>query len=111
MVAAKLLKAAPHPQKFAGFPGVRKLLEDTRLIKKMRLGVHGEGRTPVSELREAIQWLDKDSQGLSRECRNFVKSISDGMLTHIGCSNTDKSFRPFAVVLIPILELALMSVS
>ena len=91
----------PHPQNCAGFPGVRKMLEEAKLMEKMQVGVHGESRTPVSELREAIQWLDEDSKGLSSEWRNFVKSISDGMLAHIGCSNTDVHHARYPVFTCP----------
>lgn len=108
MVAAELLKSAPHPSKFSNFRGLGKLLENAKFIERMRLGIHGKARTPVSALRQAIQRIDSNASGLSPECRGFVQSISTGMLKHLGCSNTDKSYRSFAVVLVAILELAKM---
>merc|ERR1712232_276304 len=98
-----LFKAAPEPAVFK--PCLLKLLKDSKLILDMSLGKHGEQRTPVLELREAIRRLATTAKDLSTKGRAFVTQVTDGMISHLGCVNTDKSFKPFAVVLHAMLEL------
>lgn len=107
--AYQLFRMAPDPSVFK--PYLSKLLEDTKLIFNMTLGKHGEERTPVRDLRAAIARLQANSHDLSPEGRAFVMKVTDGMRDHLGCVNTDKSFKPFAVVLDAMLELAKMSAS
>lgn len=109
VAAAKILKNAPDPFLLAGHKGLRKLLNDAKQIAGMSLGKHGEQRTPVPKLREAIGRLETNSCSLPVEGREFIKSVTDGMVNHLGCVNTDKSFKPFAVVLVAVLELAKMT--
>lgn len=109
--ATVLMKKAPDPQNLAGHKGLRKLLSDAKLISEMSLGKHGAQRTPVPKLKQAIGRIQSNSRYLPGEGREFVESIADGMLDHLGCANTDKSFKPFAVVLVAVLQLARMSES
>ena len=97
--SAALMKQAPDPSNLAGHKGLRKLASDAKLISSMSLGKHGAQRTPVPALRAAIGRLEANSPFLPDQGRTFVKSVADGMLDHLGCVNTDKSFKPFAIYL------------
>jgi len=105
--AYMLLRTAPHLVVFK--PCLRKLLKDAKAILRTSLGRHGEKRTPSAELRGAIARLQANSQHLPAEGRAFITQVTDGVLDHLGAVNTDKSFKPFAIVLHGILELATMA--
>merc|ERR1712232_1453005 len=107
LAATALMRIAPDPIVFK--PCLAKLLADAKLITGMSLGRHGADRTPVRELRKTIGRLEANSRDLHEEGRCFVWHVTDCMRNHLGCVNTDKSFKPFAVVLECVLELARMS--
>ena len=104
--SAALMKQAPDPSNLANHKGLRKLASDAKLISIMSLGKHGAQRTPVPALRAAIGRLEANSPFLPDQGRTFVKSVADGMLDHLGCVNTDKSFKPFAIDLFLLLRTA-----
>merc|ERR1719356_636283 len=68
-------------------------------VLAMSLGSH-DSRTPVPELRAQIAAVQDFAQArMSRKAATWISKVINTTEAHLGAVNTDKSFKPFLLVI------------